>query len=174
MTPDEEVHCSIGSLLVLLQSAEKAMNFVMTWVLRDTTVRTIDDIMRLEKANQKKTLGQFFFKLRQSFHVNAKFDALLTDFLEDRNLFIHSLVAEFDFETETGRNAVHEFIRKLSSETMLVLKVFSAFTQRWITTVGGEATIRSDATKFYDSEFYKSLEADILPYIDAFIQPKEP
>jgi hypothetical protein len=173
MTPDEEIHCSIGSLLVLLQSAERLMNLTMTWVLRDTAIRTIEDIMRLEKENRKKTLGQFFSKLRQSFHVNAKFDALLTDFLNDRNLFVHSLITKFDLGTETGRITAHEFIAKLSSEATLVLKIFSAFVQRWITATGGEPALRDSSASFYASDFYQSLEADILPYVDVLVRPKD-
>src|ERR1043166_3384454 len=130
MTEDEELIYLMGTILILLQAAEKVINLAMTWVLRDESVKTIDDIMRLNGEHRKKTLGFFFQRLRRTFNVNTTFNDLLKRFLTNRNLFIHNLsdVPGFDLDTEDGRKIAEEFLIKFNHDTTLVLKIFTAFT----------------------------------------------
>jgi hypothetical protein len=174
MTEDEELIYLMGTILILLQAAEKVINLAMTWVLRDESVRTIDDIMQLNGEHRKKTLGFFFNRLRRIFSVNTKFNDLLERFLTTRNLFIHSLsdVPGFNLDTEDGRKIAEQFLVQFNHDTMLVLKIFAAFTQDWLLRTGADKEIRADVPSFYKSDFYKSVDQEILPYLDVFLARK--
>lgn len=175
MTRDEELVYLMGTLLLLLQSVEVQVNIVMTRVLCEDSIRTIDDIMQLEAANRRRTLGQLLRDLRTRFHVNATFEKLLVDFLEHRNIFIHRLsdVPGFNLDTKNGQDVAEQFLRKLNGEAMTVSKIFAAFTQHWLETTEIDETIREVESDFYNSDFYRSLDADILPYVGKLVKRKE-
>ena len=103
----------------------------MTFVLPKSEQLTIDLLKEQEEVERTKTLGYFLSQLRKRTNVHESFDALLKDFLKNRNDFIHDLsrVPGWDF-TADGIET-RKFVHKLIWQTEKVMKIFSALIMAW-------------------------------------------
>src|SRR5947207_15392683 len=120
---DKEVLMTIGVALLLLQATEKVIRLCMTFVLQKTSSLTLESLLGQEDSERTKTLGYFLAQLRKRTDLDAEFDALLTDFLRNRNDFIHDLsripgwVEGSSERIAIRRQFVHGLIRQ--SDTVL-------------------------------------------------------
>jgi hypothetical protein len=87
----KEVLEAMGVALFMLQSAEKVIRLCTTFVLQKSSPLTLDLLQQQEESERAKTLGYFLSELRKRVSVHESFDSLLTDFLNNRNDFIHDL-----------------------------------------------------------------------------------
>ena len=129
----EKILISMGITLLLLQTTEKAINFCMTFVFQKESPLTLEKLEKQEIEEQKKTLGYFLAELRKRADLDPKFDQMLRDFLDRRNIFIHQLseVRGLDFSTPEGRQIAEQFIGKLAGLTQSVFYIFVGFIRAW-------------------------------------------
>jgi hypothetical protein len=82
---------------------------------------------------QQKTLGALLRALRDRVSVDTDFDSLLTDFLHERNRFVHRLFTEEGFGINELKDAprIREFVDSLTHRTTIVLAAFHAFIEVW-------------------------------------------
>ena len=123
----------MGVILIAVQSAEETINFALTFVFQGEERLTLEKLERIEAAERSGTLGRLLKQLRERVELSPEFDVLLTQFLSDRNTFIHRIleVPGFDLSTREGRNAATAFLSRFFSETKEVLHVFWAFIRAW-------------------------------------------
>jgi hypothetical protein len=72
-------------------------------------------------------------ELRKRSDLDANFDELLVQFLDDRNMFVHDIdgVPDFDIRSEAGIKAAHQFLKRLINGAEEILKIFTALTYAW-------------------------------------------
>lgn len=82
-----ETFARIGIALHHVQVVEGLLRFVMTFVIQkgDSV-----DILKVEEADRKKTLGYFMAELRKRAGLHPGLDRELVEFLEKRNTLAHS------------------------------------------------------------------------------------
>jgi len=87
----KEVLAAMGVALIMLQAAEKLIRLCLTFVIQKSDSLTLDLLIDQEEAERKKTLGYFLTELHKRADIHEEFDALLSDFLKNRNDFVHDL-----------------------------------------------------------------------------------
>jgi len=158
---------AMGVALLQIQAAEKVIRLTMTFILPKSEQLTIDLLKEQEEAERTKTLGYFLSQLHKRTNVHESFDALLKDFLKNRNDFIHDLsrVPGWDF-TADGTEA-REFVHKLIWQTEKVMKIFSALIMAWQEQIG-----MVDAPP-PDHEWFTDVEKTYKPLIDELFYAKD-
>ena len=134
----QDILIAIGTILLLIQGAEKAIRHCMTFVFQKDSPLTIEKLEAQEKEEREKTLGYFISQLRHRAAIHPSFDVLLKTFLEDRNRFIHALseINGFDIDSPEGRDVANKFLSRLAFEAEKVTKYFVGFILTWSRNVG--------------------------------------
>jgi len=123
----------MGVALLVVQSAERVIRLCMTVVLPKEAPLTLDSLQQQEESERRKTIGYFLLELRKRASIEEGFDQLLTDFLKNRNDFIHDLARVPTWGLRTPEQTVmalqfvHRFIRQADE----VLKVFAGLVLAW-------------------------------------------
>lgn len=135
----ERVLIEIGKALLLCQVVEQRLNILVHYVFRDSSLSAIEI---LRDTRRKHTLGPLIEKLSKRVIVHPDFDALLSDFLEHRNTFIHNLIRlpEFELESESGRESSLKLVTGLLTEGNAIIAVTKVHVERF--SVELEARIR--------------------------------
>lgn len=129
----KEVLEAMGITLLLLQTTEKTIRLCMTFVFQKNSPLTFDLLQEQKDAERTKTIGYFLTELRKRVSVDESFDALLKEFLKNRNDFIHDLsrVPNWDFDSSDKPTEALRFIHKLIQQTESVLKAFTGLVMAW-------------------------------------------
>jgi hypothetical protein len=169
MTKDEEVLLLIGSLLINIQSAERIIDVSIAWALADHSLKTTDDLFRLEEGQRRRTIGQLFSHIKKNNELDENVNLLFERFLDHRNIFVHRLrdVPGFDLDTTEGLKAAQSFLTTVVFETQTVIEVFSVFIHQKIEAEG----LLPEMSKKYSS-YYDRYVGDLLPFADIIRKPK--
>jgi len=164
---------AIGIILIALQAAEKSVNFALIFVFQDGNALTLEKIERLKAEEKSRTLGRLLGQLKRRVELAPDFEEMLSQFLDDRNVFIHRIddTPGFDLTTSNGRKAAAIFLSRLYAETKSVLHIFFTFIRAWQEQLRG--------TKFEVPEilatewpFLEEIEK-LLPVVETYVGPKK-
>lgn len=167
--PREGAIWLIGMLLLLTQDAEDFLSFALRVVFKEGII-TFDDFARKDK----KTLGRMIHDLRTHFHLDSSFDQLLGGFLEQRNIFVHSLRKQdwFDLETETGVNSVWQFLHAYQQNLEQVAVTFVAFGFKFAEDL--HVPMNEEKRLLTESGFLKYLKEGYYPLLEKAVKRKMP
>ena len=160
--PQRDVLVAIGVALLMIQTTERVIKLCMTFVLQRSNPLTLETLERQKKEERKKTLGYFLSELRKRTDLDDKFDALLEQFLEKRNVLVHDFGErdEFSLNTPAGLAGANEFIRDLIQITEEVLKVFVGLVLAWQEQTGiGPENVKGQS-------FFEEIEAAYKPLVN--------
>src|SRR5439155_18047512 len=104
LSSSTDIYALMGFALTYLQSVERILRFVTTFVLQDGENLSIEKLQSLEAKEAKKTLGYFMFKIRERAQLFPNLDQLLGTYLKNRNDFIHSqsAIPGWDLSSKEG------------------------------------------------------------------------
>lgn len=164
----KEVLEAMGVALLMLQAAEKIIRLCMTFVIQKSDSLTIDVLIEQEEAERKKTIGYFLSELRKRAEVHESFDGLLSDFLNNRNDFVHDLsrVENWDLRSVAGSKEARRFVDKLIWQTDQVIKVFSGLVMAWQEQTG------ISNTPIPDNEWFAEVGRAYKPSVDLLFNAK--
>lgn len=138
--PDEQQELLVrtGLALCQLQTAEKIINSVLTFVIQKDSPLTLEKLTTLQEKERTATLGYFIKQLKKRVDIEPTFEAFLDDFLKTRNEFIHEFFSKegWDFQTPEGRLQMRPFLDDLLVMTDKILKVFMGIFRAWQKQVG--------------------------------------
>ncbi len=132
-TNSEDIYSLIGFALTYIQSVEKSISFVTTYVLQDDDPLTIEKLNSIEAKERKKALGYFINKVKERAILAPPLENLLAGYLKNRNDFIHShdQIPGWDLHTEEGRNVAKKFTVNLWRQAHKINEIFAALVTRW-------------------------------------------
>lgn len=160
--PQRDVLVAIGVALLMIQTTERVIKLCMTFVLQRSNPLTLEALERQKKEERKKTLGYFLGELRKRADLDEKFDALLEEFLERRNVLVHDFGErdEFSLNTPAGLASANVFVHDLIRKAEEVLKVFVGLVQAWQEQTGiGPGNPKGEA-------FFNEIEAAYKPLVN--------
>ncbi|EQB8042455.1 hypothetical protein ACSZOL_04580 [Aeromonas hydrophila] len=154
----EDIYSLIGFTLTYIQVVERSISFVTTYVLQDDDPLTLAKLNSIQAKERKKALGYFIGKVKERATLALPLENLLSDYLKNRNDFIHNndQIPEWDLNTERGRCVAKQFTVNLLRQAHKVNEIFSALISRWQEQTGiyppephgGEEYIRSIDDKY--------------------------
>ena len=129
----EDIYSLIGFALTYIQSVEKSVSFVTTYVLQDGDPLTLEKLNSLEAKERKKALGYFIGKVKERASLAPPLENLLADFLQNRNDFIHNhdRIPGWDLNTEEGRDVAKRFTVDLWRQAHKINEIFATLVTRW-------------------------------------------
>ena len=165
----KEVLEAMGVALLLLQTAEKVIRLCTTFVFQKDSPLTLDLLKQQEDVERTKTMGYFLSELRKRVSVHESFDAVLRDFLRNRNNFIHDLskVPHWDFYTAETSIEAKRFVFALIQQTEKVLKVFAGLILAWQEQAGMSEPLSPS------HEWFAEVEKTYKPLVDGLFYAKD-
>ena len=91
----------MGSALIAVQTTEKAIQLVATFILRSDAVITGEQLVAQSEADQKRTMGYLLARIRERASIEPHFDRTLNEFTRRRNILVHALTDVPGWNTET-------------------------------------------------------------------------
>ena len=155
---------AMGIGLLLLQNAERVIRLCMTVVLQKQAL-TLNLFTQQEEAERIRTIGYFLAELRKRAAVHPTVDALLVDFLKNRNDFVHDLsrVPTWNLRTPEGVVRSGEFVHNLIRQTEQVIKVFAGLVVAWQEQLGmSEPSLPNDDWFSEIATVYKPLASYVF------------
>lgn len=141
-TAKNELLQAMGLAVLALQTTERAFRLCATIVLQRQEL-TLESLSAQEREEEKKTLGFFLQEIRKRADIHQTFDQLLSDFLKNRNAFIHDLdrVEAWDLSNESGIESSIAFIHKLLQQSDQVTQVLVGLICSWSEQTGLDISI---------------------------------
>ncbi len=129
----EDIYSLIGFSLTYIQSVERSINFVTTYVLQDGDPLTLEKLNSIEERERKKALGYFIGKIKEKAQLAPPFEKLLADFLQNRNNFIHNhdKIPGWNLDTEAGVDIAKQFTVNLWRQAHKINEIFAALVSLW-------------------------------------------
>ena len=165
--PKEGAVWLIGMLLLLTQDTEEFISFALRVVFKEGVI-TFDDFARKDK----KTMGMMIRDLQKHFHLDPSFEQLLCGFLEQRNIFVHSLRHQdwFDLESEPSLNRVWNFLKAYQENLEQVTATFVAFGLRFAE--DHQVPMNEEKRLMEESGFLKYLKEGYYPLLNKALKRK--
>jgi len=165
----QDVLVAMGVTVLLLQTTEKVIRLCMTLVLQKQAPFTLEALQEQEKAERTKTLGYFLAELRMRADIHDGFDALLEEFLQNRNDFIHDLsrVPGWGLDSPEQTAKAKRFIDQLIQQSEAVQKVFFGLISAWQEQVG------MPKLALPNHEWFAEIEAVYKPLADKIFFAKD-
>jgi hypothetical protein len=137
--PRKDAWARIGLLLGLLQHAEVVINANLTLVYTNDPFgeeqigNLLDQLANLKEFERKRTLGQLYRALQERTQIGPDSDEFFTQFVEDRNRFIHRLFTEpgFNINNPEDISRIRDFIDPLAERAIQILVMFNGFLDMW-------------------------------------------
>lgn len=128
----EDIYSLIGFALTYIQSVEKSISFVTTYVLQDEPL-TMVNLNSINAKERKKTLGFFIKKIQKTTSLAPPLENLLSDYLNNRNDFIHNhnQISGWDLDTEEGIEIAKKFTVNLWRQAHKINEIFAALVTKW-------------------------------------------
>ena len=122
---EEEILAQIGLILILVQDLEYILLHDLRLVFGDDKIISIEELF----SSDRRTLGAFVTKLKQSVELEKGFERLLDDLVKERNIFVHRLRQQswFHLEIPEGRKATLRFLFNFFNKLEVATKIFQAF-----------------------------------------------
>lgn len=165
----EDIYSLMGATLSYLQSVEKVLRLVTTFVIQDSDSLDFNKFQSIERKEAKKTLGYFMARLRERADIFPAFDELLESFLNKRNDFIHNhaSIPGWDLDTEQGRAVARQFTSSILLQAQKINEVFIALIIRWQSEAGIQTPME------LEHPFFQNIEVQYGHLIDTFFTRKE-
>lgn len=154
----------VGVTLLATQTTEKMLSLCLTHILQVDGPLTLETLDRLQ--NRKQTVGQIIQRMRARIEIDERFDEILSEFLENRNLLAHRLreAPGWDLDSPNGIAAANRFLRRMAALNSKIIGTFGGLARAWSRETGGPlfpAVYGSDeAEKFIDFIFFKKEESN--------------
>ncbi|MCZ7563808.1 MAG: hypothetical protein M5U08_08340 [Burkholderiales bacterium] len=165
----QQVLIAMGVAVLMLQVTERVIRLCMTIVLQKQSPLTLEALQAQEEFERNKALGYFVAELRKRADLQDGFDALLKDFLKNRNDFIHDLsrVPGWELGSEEQTEKAKRFVHGLIHQSDRVLKVFLGLVSAWQEQVG------VPDTSFSTHEWLSEIERIYKPLADQVFFAKD-
>jgi len=160
---------AMGVAVLLLQTSEKVIRTCMTYVLQKKTPLTLESLHAQEKSERKKTLGYFLDQLRLRADIQVGFDALLEEFLTNRNYFVHDIwrVPGWGLESPEQTVKAKQFVSTLIEQSEAVTKIFLGLISAWQKQVGVPMNDLSD------HEYFPEIDNIYRPLVSQLFMAKD-
>lgn len=165
----QDVLLAMGVAVLHMQITEKVIRLCMTLVLPKETPLTFEALEKKNKSERNKTLGYFLSELRQRADIHDGFDALLEEFLKNRNDFVHDLsrVPGWQLGSREQTAKARKFVHQLIEQSDAIVKVFLGLISAWEAQVGmPKHSTPSDA-------FFDEIETVYKPLVDQIFFAKD-
>jgi hypothetical protein len=165
-----------GGALVQLQQVEHLIKVCCAMISLKGLKLTLDDVFSLDPSRRSQTLGQMKKALKDNQIFNPAFEEKLTQFVNSRNKFAHSLWTDeitnsrykksiSGLPTKQELDEVYKFIVKLINESEYIEKVFMGFQFALMPERRKDSNVSSEASPVlrwarYLPEFLKAVEKD--------------
>lgn len=151
----------MGVLLITIQTAEKIIQMVITYVLPKENL-SLENLLKLQTEYRKSTLGHFIKELRKRTHIESSFDKKLSDFLEMRNDLIHDVrrIKGFDLNTEEGLSIASGFIKNLMEHANYIAGILAGLVRAW------QIQNNINLGDAENNDFIRGIDKDFLPLIN--------
>lgn len=162
---DREVETTLmamGTALVSIQMTEKLLRVLLTYVFQKQRL-TLESLERQQSAERRKTIGYFLAELRKRVDVEPSFDAVLSEFLDKRNAFVHDL-AEVDglnLQSPEGIAVAKRFVHLLLHLNDQVTSVTLGVLRAWQKQVGFEIP-----TPAGGEVLFNRIDEQVVPFVD--------
>jgi hypothetical protein len=131
----DDIISMTGATLILLQIVEEQIKVCCTAIPVKSLNITSEDFLSPDPRRRKNTLGQLARSLKESSIFDRDFEARLTRFVNDRNLFIHSWWTEQSRRSKSNSHLptkdelgeTYEFTRLLMREAVYIRNIFRGF-----------------------------------------------
>lgn len=111
----EETVFLVGFTLMKVQFCERSLGQCLTIIFSTQEKVTTEDLYRMDQTHFDATLGQIKRKMKEKFDIRPDFETILTDFVRDRNRFVHRLFSEegHTLDTDESCSKVRPFLSNL-------------------------------------------------------------
>lgn len=160
-TDDPEViFAQIGIQLLLVQDFEWLLERSLKLVFAERADLTAEKVYKADK----RTLGMLVKELREKAMIDSDANILLSQLLEDRNLFVHRLRHEpwFDTATTAGRNEIWKFFQLFQPRLQHGIMLFTAILLKFGDDVGFDSPLLKTLKKL---PFYEELKTSYFPHV---------
>ena len=166
----EDVYSLMGFTLSYIQSVERNMKFVTTYVLQDGDSLTLEKLESINKKERKKALGYFIGKIRDRASLFPNFEELLSEFLNKRNDFVHNQdkIPGWDLSTPEGVVVARTFVISLLHQAHIINEIFAALLCKWQEQTGIYPPQSGES-----NEYINSIEERYGVYVDILFTEKE-
>jgi hypothetical protein len=122
---------SIGGALLATQTTERMISLCLTHILQLDGPLTLGTLERTK--TRKRTLGQILERMRDQIDLEDRFDAILSEFLESRNLLAHRLsdVPGWGLNDPAGIASAHRFLNRLFALNNKITGTFGGLARAW-------------------------------------------
>lgn len=119
-----ELTSTMGQTLFKIQNAERVLKITLQWLGADADV-TLAGLEAREQSLQKRTLGQVIHLFKRHIAFADDFEAGMTTFVANRNIFAHDFLSlpGFSVNTDEEISVGIEFLRTLINQADLLAKV---------------------------------------------------
>ena len=126
-----DVLVSLGMSLIATQTTERMMSLCLTHILQLDGPLTLETLERAK--TRRRTLGQVIEKMRDKIDLDERFDAILSEFLESRNLLAHRLsdVPGWGLNDAEGIASAHKFLNRLFALNSKITGTFGGLARAW-------------------------------------------
>lgn len=159
----DDVYSLIGFALTYIQTVERQLKFVTTYVLQDGGELNLDKLQSINDRERKKALGYFMVKVRERAELHPALDQFMSTYLSNRNDFIHNQgdIPGWDLGTEEGITIAKAFTSNLLKQAHKINEVFIALVMRWQEQSG---IYPPESTN--NNAFFRSIEKRYGPLLD--------
>jgi hypothetical protein len=123
-----------GITLQGVQGVEQILGFCLRLVFPTDPSLSLAALYTMDAGSRKRTLGQLVVELRKRVEVQSDFDAMLREFVELRNRFVHHLFNERDCTLATDESCTRavEVMRRLQLLTWDIQNILMAYNLLWV------------------------------------------
>jgi hypothetical protein len=148
----KDIYSLMGFAVSYMQTVERTLRFVTTFVVQDGGELTLSGLQSLDKKERKKALGYFIAKVRDRADLFPDLGGLLTNYLNSRNDFIHNhdAIPGWDLTSEDGVAVARTFTLTLIRQAHKINEVFIALTMRWQAQTGIYPPDQAEGQEFFD------------------------
>ena len=149
----------MGRTLFTVQTAERCLKGALKYAGETDW----ESVRREGTATRKYTIGRLLNRLREKATIASDFDTVLTEFLAERNAFIHAFQDQFRIRTLDDTQQAIAFLQRLERCAGVVITVLQAAIMAWSKSLLGDLTPEVESG---------SLVARIMPTLDDHILRK--
>ena len=159
----------LGIALIYVQLAERLIKQTLLFVIQEGVELDYDTMQKQSAFLDRKTLGRLVGILKERADLEENFEALLTRFLDARNILAHDLdrIEGFDHSSPDGISVGHAFLSRLVDDTLRVIKIFSSLNIDWSEETG-IAIEHNEKMKQFVGEDYEGIAEYLF-----FAKPKK-
>lgn len=142
---EQDPYSLLGYAIEHAQAVESMLRFVTTFVFQEKDALTLESLLSIQKADRKKTLGQFIKKLSARTTLHQNFEGNLSLYLDMRNALVHDhkRIEGWDLYTDDGVEKAKQYIWDFLRLGNHILELFAAVVEDWSIQIGLETKSHS-------------------------------